>query len=222
MPGTGVIEPLTVDVWSDVQCLWCYIGHERLRQAVQQWGGPALVRHHTYELDPSAPEDFDAGAFLSEQRGLDADAVAGLHAQVDEVAEPLGIRFAWDLIRPTNSLLANDLLHFADSHGDGHTLRQRLFRAYFTEGRHLGRVVELADLAAEVGLDRDQAVRALVTREFRHLTDADRSAAQQMGISGVPFHVVDERYAVPGAQPVDVLLRVLARADADRASVSAS
>jgi predicted DsbA family dithiol-disulfide isomerase len=99
-------------------------------------------------------------------------------------------------------------------------MKERLLAAYFVEGRHVGRVEDLADLAAEIGLDREDVVRSLTEDEYLEAVRADMAQARAYGINGVPFFVVDERYGVSGAQPSEVFTEVLGRAAADRAEQS--
>jgi predicted DsbA family dithiol-disulfide isomerase len=200
--------PLTLDVWTDIQCTWCWIGHERLRRALEATDVPVTVRPHTFQLDPAAPEDFDAATYLRERQGIDEQRWHEARAAIDRLAAPLGLRCDWEQVRPTNSLRASMLLHFAGRSGLRGALQDRLFRAYFTEGRHLSDVETLASLAAEVGLDPEEARRSL--RAGEHLPDVekDRALAARYGINGVPYLVFDESRGLAGAQETEVLVRV--------------
>jgi predicted DsbA family dithiol-disulfide isomerase len=116
---------------------------------------------------------------------------------------------------------AQELLHYAKAHGKQLELSEKLFSAYFVEGRHVGRIPELADLAAEVGLDRDDVVRALESEEFLSDVRADQSLAAEYGIQGVPFFVIDGRYGVSGAQEAQTFAQVLEQVWSERAEVTA-
>lgn len=134
------------------------------------------------------------------------------------IAASVGLDYDYDAIHQTNTVLAHELLHLAKAHGRQAELKERLLAAYFTEGRHVGRVEDLADLAAEVGLDRAEAVAALT--DHRHLGDvkADVAQAAAYGITGVPFFVFDNRYGVSGAQETATFRQVLDQVAAESAS----
>ncbi|WP_432825580.1 DsbA family oxidoreductase [Dactylosporangium sp. CA-092794] len=214
--STGVDDVIDIDVWSDVQCSWCYIGKRRFESAVQRFDGEVRVHLHTFELAPDAPVDIDVDAttFLMRARGVGPEQAAGMHGAMVELAAAEGLEYRFDRLQPTNSALAHELLQLAGAHGVQQAMLERLFRAYFTEGRHIGHHDELADLAAEVGLDRAFVVTAL--REHRHLADVRRDAAQAraLGVRSVPFFVLDGKYGVAGAQTsaafVDILDQVRA------------
>ena len=137
------------------------------------------------------------------------------------IADSVGLEYHYDEIHQTNTVLAHELLHFAKAHGKQVELKERLLRAYFTEGRHIGRADDLADLAAEIGLDRDAAAAALA--EHSHLADvkADMAQAVAYGIQGVPFFVIDAKYGISGAQESATFLAALQQAAAERDAVGA-
>lgn len=132
------------------------------------------------------------------------DRVTGIAAQV-------GIAFDYDHVHQTNTVLAHELLHFAKAHGLQVELKDRLLQAYFVDSRHVGRVEDLADLAAEVGLDRDAAVAVLADHRYADDVRADVAQAAAYGITGVPFFVFDQSYGVSGAQETATFGDVLAQ-----------
>jgi predicted DsbA family dithiol-disulfide isomerase len=136
------------------------------------------------------------------------------------IALTAGLRYDYDALQHTNTVKAHQLLHYAKERGLQLQMKERLLAAYFVEGRHVGRVEDLADLAAEIGLDREDVVRSLTEDEYLEAVRADMAQARAYGINGVPFFVVDERYGVSGAQPSEVFTEVLGRAAADRAEQS--
>lgn len=206
-------EPsLTVDVWSDIACPWCYIGNRTLGQAIEKYDGEVAVRYHSFELAPDTPVDFDGSEvdFLVDHKGMPAEQVQQMLGQVSATGAAAGVTFHFDTVRHTNTLRAHAALHHAAAHGKQGALLERLFRAYFTEGRHVGKDDELADLAAEVGLDREHLLADLSAERYAADVQRDINHARQMGVRGVPFFVFEGQYGVSGAQSVETFSEVLA------------
>ncbi|HEY4118688.1 MAG TPA: DsbA family oxidoreductase, partial [Byssovorax sp.] len=128
-----------------------------------------------------------------------------------------GLDFHFERARPGNTFDAHRLIHLAGEHGKQDAMKERLLRAYMTEGAAIGDRGALVELAVEVGLDADEARAALSSERFSDEVRADEREAREIGIRGVPFFVFDGRLAVSGAQPAEVLLGALERAKADRA-----
>lgn len=212
--------PIVVDVWSDIMCPFCYMGDTLLMQAAASSGRPVDVRYHSYQLMPDLPTDSAANVneVLASKRGIPREQAEAMNAQVTERAAQLGLEYHLDHAQATNTKAAHRLIHFASSEGRGHEMTQRLFRAYFTEGRNLGDYAVLADLAVDAGLDRDRALAALESGAFGDAFDRDVAQAHELGIGGVPFFVFDGRYAVSGAQPVEVFAQALDAAASARQS----
>lgn len=210
-------EAIKVDIWSDIQCPWCYIGKRKLEAAVAAFDGDVELEYHSFELAPDTPVDFDGTPldYLSERKGISRAQAQTMVDRVVAIAASVGLDYDYDAIHQTNTVLAHELLHLARARGRQGELKERLLAAYFVEGRHVGRVTDLAELAAEVGIDRDEAVAAL--SDHRHLGDvqADVAQAAAYGISGVPFFVFDGRYGVSGAQESSTFLQVLEQVAAE-------
>ncbi|SFR33431.1 Predicted dithiol-disulfide isomerase, DsbA family [Microbacterium azadirachtae] len=211
-----VSEPISIDIWSDIACPWCYIGKRNLEAGLAATAGdddaPQVnITFHSFELSPDTPVDFegDEADFLMGHKGMPRAQVEQMLDRVTGIAKDAGLDYRFDLLQHTNTVKAHELLHHAKAEGRQHDMEERLMSAYFTEGRHVGRIEDLADLAAEIGLDRDAALEAL--RSERHLDDvrADQAQAQAYGIQGVPFFVIDGQYGVSGAQPPEAFAGVL-------------
>lgn len=221
--------PIKIDVWSDIACPWCYIGKRNLETGVaafaEQPGGPAVeIEFHSFELAPDTPVDF-AGSesdFLMAHKGLSREQVRQMHEHVAGIARTVGLHYDFDAVQHTNTVKAHQLLHYATAHGLQAEAAERLMRAYFVEGRHIGRDHDLADLAAEIGLDRDDVLRSLRADEHLAAVRADQRQAVAYGIRGVPFFVIDRRYGVSGAQPAEAFTRALAHVAADRDAATRS
>ena len=214
-------DPIKVDVWSDIACPWCFIGKRKFEAGAELFGGDVEVEYHSFELSPDTPVDFDG----SEQdyligRGYPADRVDGMLERVTGIAESVGLRYDYDALQHTNTVLAHQLIHYAKAHGRQLEMKERLLAAYFEQGRHVGRVDDLADLAAELGFDRDDVVRSLREDEYLAAVRADQELALEYGIQGVPFFVIDGKYGVSGAQDAATFANVLTQVRDEKAAVA--
>ena len=210
-------NPVKVDIWSDIACPWCFVGKRRFETAAAAFaaeGGELEVEYHSFELAPDTPVDFEGSEvdFLVAHKHMAAGQVEQMLAQMTELAAAEGLSYDFDALQHTNTVKAHELLHFARTKGRQLDLVELMFSAYFEQGRHIGRVEDLADLAAEIGLDRDEALAAL--NASTHLPDvvADKDQAVAYGISGVPFFVLDRRLGVSGAQDPSVFAEALREA----------
>ncbi|MGO4593885.1 DsbA family protein [Leifsonia sp. 2TAF2] len=221
-------EPIKVDIWSDIACPWCYIGKRKFEAGSGLFSDAGddravEVEYHSFELSPDTPVDFEGSEidFLAGHKGMRAAQVEQMLERVTGIASSVGLDYDFENLKHTNTVKAHELLHFAKAHGKQLELAERLFRAYFVEGRHVGRVADLADLAAEVGLDRDAAVAALESSQYLDDVRADQSTAVEYGINGVPFFVIDGKYGVSGAQDAATFAQVLEQVWSERAAVTA-
>jgi len=210
-------RPVKVDVWSDIACPWCFIGKRRFERAVADWDGDVEVEFHSFELAPDTPVDFEGSEvdFLAHHKGMDPAQVAQMLQQMTALAADEGLSYDFDALRHTKTLLAHQALHFAKAHGRQSQLKERLLSAYFEQGRHVGRIDELVELATEVGLDGDELRRDLESGRYAADVEADIAQARAYGINGVPFFVFDGRLGVSGAQAPETFREVLDRVVAE-------
>ncbi|HEY5319702.1 MAG TPA: DsbA family oxidoreductase [Galbitalea sp.] len=215
-------NPIKVDIWSDVQCPWCYIGKRKFEAAVADFEGDVEVEYHSFELSPDTPVDFEGTPidYLSERKGMPVDQVEQMLARVTGIAASVGLAYDYEHVHQTNTVKAHELIHFAKSKGRQLDMKERLLKAYFVDGRHVGRVEDLADLAAEIGLDRAEVVRVLTANTYLPDVKADVARAQEYGIQGVPFFVFDEKYGVSGAQETAAFTNVLEQVRGEKAPVT--
>lgn len=215
-PPSTATHRLTVDVWSDIACPWCYIGKRHLEQALAQFphAGQVDVIWHSFELDVTAPvqETRSMGEILAGKYGRSPQEAQGMMDHMTQVAAQDGLDYHFERLVPTNTFQAHQVLHLAREHGVQDALKERLMRAYLGEGEHLGEPEVLARLAAEVGLDPAEVRRALSERRYAAAVRQDEAQAMAYGIQGVPFFVLDGRYGVSGAQPAETLLGALTQA----------
>jgi len=217
-------EPIKVDIWSDVQCPWCYIGKRKFEAGVELFDGSVEVEYHSFELAPDTPVDFvgNSADYLSQRKGLPIDEVQKMLENVTAVAASVGLDYDYDSVHQTNTVISHELLHYAKAHGRQLDMVERLLKAYFIDGRHVGRVEDLADLAAEIGLDRLDVVRSLNAHEHLAAVKADVAQAGAYGIQGVPFFVIDGRYGISGAQDPTAFAEALGQVSAERSADTAS
>ncbi|HCS60272.1 MAG TPA: disulfide bond formation protein DsbA [Microbacterium sp.] len=209
-------EPISIDIWSDIACPWCYIGKRNLEKGLEAVAGDddapeVTVTFHSFELSPDTPVDFDGDEidFLAGHKGMPRDQVEQMLGNVTDVAKNAGLEYRFDLLKHTNTVKAHELLHHAKANGMQHAMEERLMSAYFVEGKHVGRVDDLVELAVEVGLDADGARAALESSQHLQAVRQDQEQARAYGIQGVPFFVIDGQYGISGAQPPSAFENVL-------------
>lgn len=206
-------EPIKVDVWSDVACPWCYIGKRKLENAISEFSAqgtqtPIEIEFHSFLLNPDMPVDYEGGQtdYLAENKGMPRDQVIAMTQRLTGIAASVGLNYDMQHMHMTNTVLAHQLLQYAKTQGKQAEMKERIMAAHFVEALHVGRVDVLAQLAAEVGLDRAEALRVLESGEFLPAFEADIEQARAYGINGVPFFVIDGKYGVSGAQNSDVFV----------------
>lgn len=210
---------MKVEIWSDVVCPWCYIGKRRFEAALGRFShrDDVEVVWRSFELDPNAParRTGDSAQRLADKYGMSRAQAVASQDRLTQMAAQEGLAFHFDRAQSGNTFDAHRLLHLAAERGVQDEVKERLFRAYFTEGEPIGDRETLIRLAAEVGLASAEAEAVLASNTYAEDVRAEEHEAAELGINGVPFFVVDRRYGVSGAQPADVLLQVLDRAWAD-------
>jgi predicted DsbA family dithiol-disulfide isomerase len=210
--------PIKVDIWSDVQCPWCYIGKRKFEAAVDGFDGEVEVEYHSFELAPDTPVDYDGtpSDYLAAKYNIGPEQVQAMHDRVSGIASTLGLEYDFEHMHQTNTIKAHELLHYAKAHGKQLELKERLLQAYFLNGEHVGRIPDLAEIAASIGFDREDVVRALESEQYLPDVKADMAQARAYGINGVPFYVVDGKYGVSGAQETATFANVLEQARAEK------
>lgn len=206
---------MKIDVWSDVVCPWCWIGERRLEAALARFEhrGDVEVVFHSFELDPRAPKDLDTKTteHLAKKYGLGPAQLAAMLDRVRGLGRAEGLDLKLEETRTANTFDAHRLIHLAAAHGKQRAMVDRLFRAHFTECARVGDRGVLVQAAVAIGLDEAEANDTLASDRFAEAVRADEAKAQSLGISGVPFYLVDGAVGVSGAQSADVLLDVLGK-----------
>jgi predicted DsbA family dithiol-disulfide isomerase len=217
------LSPITVDVVSDVVCPWCYLGKRRLEQAIAAVPDiPVAVRFRPYSLDPSVPpEGEDRGAHVIRKFGS-AKALDAAHLRLEALGREAGIDYHFDRIkRSPNTLDAHRVVRWAAEAGKDIAMVDRLFAAYFSEGRDIGDHGVLGELAGEVGLNGTAIARRLATDDDKDTVKAEIDEAYQIGVMGVPTFILGGRFGVVGAQSVEALSDAIRQVAAKAASSAA-
>ncbi|MUV38432.1 Protein disulfide-isomerase [Lentibacillus sp. JNUCC-1] len=204
---------MKVEVWSDFVCPFCYMGKRNLETALEQ--APELddvtIEYKSYQLDPNseiAPGKSMHEA-LAEKFNTTIDEARQMNAQIAAQAKEVGLNYDMDGMQPANTLDAHRLAKYAEKHGKGPEMAERLLSAYFTEAELISDHNTLARLAAEVGLDPEEVLTMLKSDKFTSKVHADQLTAREIGVQGVPFFVFNEKYALSGVQPADVFQEVI-------------
>ena len=200
-------DVIKLNVWSDIACPWCYIGKRKLEAAIDQFHvkHPSVaidVEYHSFFLNPDMPVEFEGSqrGYLAQHKGLDLETVERMSERVTQIAASVGLDYDLENQIMTNTSLAHLAMHYAKTQGKQAEMKERLMRAHFVEAKHVGQVDVLADLAAEIGLDRQEAIEALESKKYLPDFEADVAQAREFGINGVPFFVLQGQYGISGAQ----------------------
>lgn len=210
---------MQVEIWSDIVCPWCYIGKRRFESALAQFPhrDDITVTFRSFQLDPGAPRasDVTVGEHLARKYGVSLAQAAAMNDRVSGIAAEEGLDYHLEHAQYANTFDAHRLLHLAAAKHRQPEVKERLMRAYFTEGANMGDTATLVRLVAEAGIDPDDARAVLDSDTYAAAVRTDERRASMLGITGVPFFVVDEKYGVSGAQSSTLLLEVLERAWSD-------
>lgn len=207
---------MKVEIWSDIVCPWCYIGKRRFEAARARFahGDDIHLTWHSFELDPNADAvaTGDLAERLAAKYGMTVERARAMQANMTQVAAEDGLNFRFDIARSGNTFDAHRLLHLAAEQGIQDAVKERFFKAYLIDGESIGDRDTLVRVAAEAGLDPEAARATLESDAYAREVRADERRAAALGISGVPFFVIDEKYGISGAQPADVILDALEQA----------
>ncbi|MDJ0354860.1 DsbA family oxidoreductase [Paenarthrobacter sp. PH39-S1] len=204
---------MKIEIWSDVVCPWCYIGKRRFETALAAFEHKAdvEVQWRSYQLDPSLPEHYDGTEldYLSERKGMAPDNVRQMFGHVTEQAAAEGLSYDFDKAVVANSFKAHQLLHLAAAHGKGDDVKEALLSAHFEHGEDIGSRDFLLHTGTAVGLPTGEITQMLETDKYADDVRADFDEASRLGVTGVPFFVIDRKYAISGAQPAELFGQAL-------------
>jgi len=207
---------MKVDIWSDVRCPFCYIGKRKFEKALEKFShkNEIEVDWHSFELDPDLKTDpaVNAVEHIAEIKGISKTQAEGMHQHVTGVAKEIGLDFNFEKNVVANSFNAHRLIQLAKTHGLANEAEEALFKAHFTEGKNIDDKDTLLGMGVAIGLEEDEVKKIFISDAFTKEVRRDEMQAQSIGIRGVPFFILNNKYAVSGAQSPDIFLQALSQA----------
>jgi predicted DsbA family dithiol-disulfide isomerase len=207
---------MKVEIWSDVACPYCYLGKHKFENALNKFENKEEIEviWHSFQLDPSIRFEADRTMvqYLVDYKGYDPEDVKEMTAGIVASSVREGLEMNFDKVKPANTLDAHRLLHLALKNGLQDEAEERLFRAYFTEGENIEDKSILTKLGLGIGLKRDQLTNLLDSDQYLDEVKRDFFEARQIGVRGVPFFLIGDKYTVAGAQDSSYFLKAIAKA----------
>lgn len=204
---------MKIEIWSDVMCPFCYIGKRNFETAMTQFADRDHIEvvWKSYQLDPTIPEVANESHenYLVKRKGMSPEKVNEMLRHVTQSAKQAGLDYRFDKSLMVNSKKAHQLIQLAKTKNLGDEAEERLFQAFFTEGKSIADRETLTQLGRDIGLDENELQAAFTDVKYAKLVEDDINEARQIGVQGVPFFVVDRKYAVSGAQPPQAFLETL-------------
>lgn len=211
---------LSIDIWSDIICPYCYIGKKRLESVAAEEGIELDIQWHSYELMPNGVGQYAESLpeLLAKRYGMSLEQAIQTEIRTAQAAAEEGIDFQWQQAKPGNTFNMHRLLHLAQTQGLATQLDERFMYAYFTEGQAIGDVQVVAQLAIEAGLNEQEVWDVLNSERFTQEVRADQRFAQhELNVRGVPFIVFEKKVAIPGALPREAFRETLRNMIAEKA-----
>lgn len=201
---------MKIDIWSDFVCPFCYIGKRHIEEAAKDVED-VTFEYHSFELDPTAPEKYDGTMeeYFAETKGMSTDQAKNMFQQVTAMANNAGLDYHYEDVQHGNTVKPHRLFQYAKTQDKGNEFMEVAKEAYFVNGEWLNDDETLLKLAEKIGLDKDKAAEILQSEDYLKDMQQDIATAQQIGVQGVPFFVIDGKYGVSGAQPVDTFKQVI-------------
>lgn len=199
---------IKIDIVSDVACPWCYVGKRRFEAALKEWKGtPIEVNWHPFQLDASMPsEGLDRTTYLTNKFGS-VDGVQTMIDRLSDVGKTVGIDFDFgDNWLAVNTLHLHQLLHVAREEGFNVALKEKFLSAYLVETKHLNKIEVLVDILKEFGWDREKVESIINDQKIAETVKSEIAHYQNLGVSGVPYFIINDKYGISGAQTTDVFL----------------
>jgi predicted DsbA family dithiol-disulfide isomerase len=207
---------MKVEIWSDVMCPFCYIGKRRFENALEQFPGKDSIEvvWKSFQLNPAMKTEpgKNINQYLSEVKGWSLTKAKQANDYVTKMADEIGLKYDFDKAVVANSFDAHRLVQLAKVCSKGDAMEEQLFNAYFTQGKNIADHNTLIRLATDIGLDGDAVKRVLDSNEYTDAVERDIYEARQIGVRGVPYFVLNDRYAVSGAQATETFLGALHKA----------
>lgn len=202
---------MIIDIWSDVVCPWCFIGKRRLEKALSHFEhrDEVVIRHRAFQLQPDIDTTQPTKAYLAEKYRMAESQVEEMQANVCAIANGEGLCYNLDETLSGNTFDAHRLLLWAESLGKQDALLEVMYSAYFEKSLPLFCHEDLIKVTSSAGLDEVDVRNLLDSEDFSNRVLEDRALATQLGATGVPFFVMDMKYAISGAQPLEAFTQTL-------------
>jgi predicted DsbA family dithiol-disulfide isomerase len=204
---------MNINIWSDVRCPFCYIGKRKFEMALENFPHKEKVNvsWQSFELDPNLETRTDVNTldYISNVKGISREQAEGMHLHVKQVAKEVGLDFNFDKAVVANSFDAHRLIQFAKVHQKGNEVEEALFKAHFIEGKNIDDTDTLVAIGMSIGLEEKEVREVLASDGYSKEVKRDEMQAQKIGIGGVPFFVLNNKYGVSGAQSAETFLEVL-------------
>jgi predicted DsbA family dithiol-disulfide isomerase len=212
---------MKVEVWSDIMCPFCYIGKRNYEAGLKQFADSKNIEivWKSFQLDPTIPQEMtvteNVYQYLADRKGMSYEQSVQMHGSMVATAKKAGLEFNFDKTVVANSFNAHRMIQLAKTKGLGDAVEERLFHAYFTEGKNIGNKDILIDLGKDIGLTEVEVNTALTDDAYAYKVTQDIQEAQQLDVRGVPIFVFDRKYAISGAQPSEAFLETLEKSFAE-------
>lgn len=207
---------MKIEIWSDVMCPFCYIGKKNFENALAElpFKDKIDVEWKSFQLDPSLETGVSTttAEYFRDKKGFPEAQAKQMTAQVTEMGKSVGIDFNFENAIITNTFPAHKLIHLAKKKNVGAEMEEELFKAHFLDGKNIGDEKILFNLGENLGLKSEDITEALSNQEIDLEVKHEIIEASQLGISGVPFFVIDQKYGVSGAQPVETFKEAITQA----------
>ena len=215
MEAKQATPKMKVEVWSDIMCPFCYIGKRNYEAALKQFADSnhIEIEWRSFQLDPTIPMQVgkkeNVYQYLAERKGMSLEQSMQMHESVVQMARKAGLTYNFDKAVVANSFNAHRMIQLAKTKGLGDEAEERLFYAYFTEGKDFGDPKILAELGKDIGLTQEDVNQSQTSEAYALKVKQDIQEARNIGVTGVPFFVFNRKYAVSGAHPSTVFLQTL-------------
>jgi predicted DsbA family dithiol-disulfide isomerase len=207
------IMKMKIEIWSDIVCPFCYLGKHKFENALAQFNGKEYieVEWKSFQLNPDLVTDttISIHQYLAEIKGFSMEQARQMNDRFTLSGKPFGLVYNFNKVVVANSYCAQNLVHFALLQGKQNEMEERLFEAYFTEGKNIDDIPTLILLATETGLNVEGLDKILLNKTYAGDVEKDIVEARSLNIHGVPFFVFNRKYAVSGAQETPVFLDTL-------------
>jgi protein disulfide-isomerase len=208
---------MKIEIWSDIMCPFCYIGKRHFEAALTQIDStiPIEIEWKSFQLDPTIPkmtERVNVYQYLADSKGMSFDQSKAMHENVIVMAKNAGLNYNFDIATVSNSFDAHRLIKYAKTKGLGNEVEESLFAGYFTNGLDMSDLNALQEIGVSIGLDAEGLKVVLESDAFTTEISQDIQEGQRIGVRGVPFFVIDGKFAISGAQPVEVFVDAMEKA----------